>query len=76
MAIQTKVGWVLSGPASGLATSVNLSVGNTTHTLMTVGAVCATEPEQGLDKQLKRFWDLETLGIVNGESGVHEKFAQ
>ena len=76
MAIQTKVGWVLSGPTSGLATSVNLSVCNITHTLMTVGTVCATEPEQGLDEQLKRFWDLETLGIVDGESGVHEKFVQ
>ena len=74
MAIQTKVGWVLSGPTSGLETSINLSLCNTTHTLMTVVTVCGTGLEQVLDEQLKWFWDLETLGIVDGESGVHEKF--
>ena len=76
MAIRIKVGWVLSGPTSGLVTSVNLSVCTTTHTLMTAGIVSTTELEQGLDEQLKTFWDLETLGIVDGESGVHEKFVQ
>ena len=49
MVIQTKVGWVLSGPTSGLATSINLSLCNTTHTLMTVATVCTIEPEQGRD---------------------------
>ena len=43
---------------------------------MTAGTVSTTELEQGLDEQLKKFWDLETLGIVDGESGVHEKFVQ
>ena len=76
MAIHTKIGWVLSGPTSGLATSVNLSACTTTHTLMTTGTVCTTGLEQDLDEQLKKFWDLETLGIVDGESMVHEKFVQ
>ena len=71
-----KIGWVLSGPTSGLATSVNLSTCITTHTLMTTGTVCTTGLEQDLDEQLKKFWDLETLGIVDGESMVHEKFVQ
>ena len=76
MAIHTTIGWVLSGPIGGLATSVNLSMCTTTHTLMTTGIVCTTGLEQGLDEQLKKFWDLETLGIVDGESVVHEKFVQ
>ena len=76
MIIHTKVGWVLSSLTSGLATSVNLSVSTTTHTLMTAGTACTTELEQDLDEQLKKFQELETLGIVDGESVVHEKFVQ
>ena len=49
-----KIGWVLSGPTSGLATSVNLSACSTTHTLMTTDTVCTTGLEEGLDKQLKK----------------------
>ena len=45
MAIRTKVGWVLLGPTSDLATSINLSVCKTTHTLMTAGTVSTTELE-------------------------------
>ena len=67
MAIYMKLGWVLSGPTSGLATSVNLSTYTTTHILITTGTVCTTGLEQALDEQLKKFWGLETLGIVNGE---------
>ena len=29
-----------------------------------------------MNEQLRKFWDLETLGIVDGESLVHEKFVQ
>ena len=43
---------------------------------MTTGTVCTTGLEQDLDEQLKKFWDLETLGIVDGESMMHEKFVQ
>ena len=64
------------GPTSGLATSTNLSVSTTSHTLMTAGTACTTELEQNLDEQLKKLWDLETLGIVDGESVVYEKFIQ
>ena len=46
------------------------------NTLMTTGTVCTTELEQGLDEQLKKFWSLEMLGIVDGELVVHKKFAQ
>ena len=52
MAIHTKVGRVLSGPTSGLATSVNLLVGATTHTLMTTGTACTIELEQDFDEVL------------------------
>ena len=32
--------------------------------------------EQGLDDQLGRFWDLETLGIMRDEPSVYDKFTQ
>ena len=43
---------------------------------MTNGTACTTELKRDLDEQLKKFWDLETLGIVEGESVVHRKFIQ
>lgn len=69
-AIHTKVGWILSGPTSNQAT-VNLTF-STVHTLK-VDTV-ATEPS--LDDQLKKFWELESLGIPQEESPIYEKFLQ
>ena len=62
-AIQTRLGWVLSGPVGQESPNViytsNLA---TMHTLK-----CATEEGECkndvLVQELKRFWDLETLGI-------------
>ncbi len=72
MAIHTKVGWVLSGPVDQQITCVNLVLGAPTHALKV--EACAVE--RSLDDQLKRFWDLESLGIVPNESSVYEKFTQ
>ena len=73
-AIQTKVGWVLSG-ATGMredtTTSANLLF-TTTHLLR----VQTTTMEDNLDAQLKKFWDLETLGIQMEENTVQDKFTQ
>ena len=57
-AIETKLGWVLSGPATGL------SCESTSMSLLT------------LDDTLKKFWDLETIGIKTEESSVYEEFMQ
>ncbi|ORU90924.1 MAG: hypothetical protein A6F71_08245 [Cycloclasticus sp. symbiont of Poecilosclerida sp. M] len=71
MAIETKVGWVLSGPTGQQETTVNLAV-TPTHALR-----IDTYPiEQSLDDQLRRFWELESLGIMRDESSVYEKFIQ
>lgn len=72
MAIHTKIGWVLSGPVDKQMTSVNLVLGAPTHTLKVEAHTC----EESLDDQLRRFWDLESLGIVPNESSVYEKFTQ
>ena len=70
-AIHTKFGWVLSGPADQKVTSVNLSL-STTHALR----IDSYPMDQSLDDHLKRFWELESLGIMKDESSVYEKFVQ
>ena len=74
-AIETKLGWVLSGPATGLScesTSMGLF---SCHTLKaevsTIGCTDAT-----LNDTLKKFWDLEAIGIKAEESSVYEEFTQ
>ena len=71
-AIHTKVGWILSGPTNHLETTINL-VCASTHTLK-IDNSHSLEPT--LDDRLKRFWDLETLGIKNEETSVYETFEQ
>ena len=74
-ALHTRLGWVLSGPIESSThdhdPSVNLV--SSTHVLR-----CATEPSQpqnnDLTGELKRFWDLESLGISSSEQSVHSQF--
>ncbi len=70
IAIHTKVGWILSGPATASKqVAVNLAVA-TTHALKIDSFVA----EPSLDDQLKRFWELESLGIPIHQSSVYERF--
>lgn len=69
LAIQTKFGWVLSGPVQELScesTSCN-------HTL-TIDTYTLNDNGQKLDSKLKMFWDLESFGIKEGEPDVYSKF--
>ena len=59
IAIHTKVGWILSGPASSQAT-VNLTL-TSAHTLKVDTFIA----EPSLDDRLKQFWELEALGRVS-----------
>ena len=71
-AIQTKLGWVLSGPTNG-AVQNDQQQNNlvTMHVLKT-----ATKPvditNESLDGSLQRFWDLESLGVR--PRSVYEEF--
>ena len=60
-ALHTKLGWVLSGPVScGNPGGEQRSNLVTTHVLK-----CATEqvPYEGLEGEVKKFWDLESLWV-------------
>ena len=70
-AVHTKVGWILSGPATN-QTPVNLTLSSPIHTLK----IDTFKVEPSLDDQLKRFWELESLGIPTDEAPVYEKFLQ
>ena len=71
-AIRTKVGWILSGPTKPIEVAVNLTL-TSAHTLKI--DTCDSE-EPALEGDLRRFWDLESLGISKEESSVYDKFVQ
>ena len=63
-AIETRLGWVLSGPVNGLLQekSALINVVNTCFThLLKIETYC---DEVSLDQSLQRFWELESLGIM------------
>eukprot|EP00731_Ephydatia_muelleri_P024188 Em0016g459a len=74
-ALFTKFGWVLSGPISGshseISSASSLLV---THTLN--AAVSTRTEESELEKQVKLFWEVETLGVKDEESSPYEKFLE
>ena len=72
-AIETSLGWILSGPVEGVAQEemvVSFVTAHSTHSLR-VGAV---SEEESLEVGLRRFWDLESLGILKDDKSVHESF--
>ena len=72
--MHTVVGWVLSGPVKGAPpdsrSSINIA---STHVLR-----CSTQhsnpSEAAIESNLKRFWELESLGINPLEQSVYEEF--
>ena len=63
-AIETRFRWVLSGPAEGIfndSTTINLVQSSHVLHLNVSSNQCN---DTNLDSVLKRFWDLESLGIV------------
>ena len=71
IAIQTKVGWVLSGPAEQQEAFTNLTF-NAAHTL----TICTSPVNLSLDDQLRQFWNLESIGVMKDEPPVYERFVQ
>jgi hypothetical protein len=74
-AVNTRLGWVFSGlvederipnpkPTANLAT---------THVLRFATSPTQTH-SQGIERDLRAFWDLESLSILKKEGSVHDKF--
>ena len=70
VAVSTKVGWVLSGPVENLPQEKLSSIQfSSTHVLR----VDSRETEDTLQTDLQRLWDLDSVGIRDGDT-VHEAF--
>ena len=64
IAIDTKFGWVLSGPATSSTDSVTLI----THSL------CCVQNTTSLEDRLNSFWELESFGVSGADLSIHDKF--
>ena len=67
VAVETELGWVLSGPMKGRDTCSD------SH-LAQVNFISSSIEKQESLKDVHRLWDLETLGIRDTEDEVHETF--
>ena len=75
VALDTKVGWVLSGPVER-PSSVTVSIlSNSTRSQILLVDTNPIEP-MSLDKGLKCFWDLEAIGVTTLEDPIRTKFTQ
>ena len=72
-ALNSKLGWVLSGPFDGKASSMTLNL-MTDHVLNV--QVSLSDEEEKLDKLVETFWNLDTLGIIKNELSVYDKFME
>ena len=71
VATDTRFGWVLSGPIQGTfqdTTTLTVVSTGSTH-LLRIGAQVE---QNSLNKELKRFWEIESLGILKEEPTVKE----
>ena len=69
VAVRTKLGWILSGPVS-FNCDEQSSAGLITHVLR----VDCSPSLKDLDNTLRKFWELESLGVVDSEVSVYEQF--
>ena len=68
VAVETELGWVLSGPLKGGNTHKEQEV--------QVNFVTADSARSdGLEREIHKLWDLETLGIREGDE-IHQEFAE
>ena len=77
-ALQTKVGWVLSGPVQGGSVLNSTQVNFTnTHALRVDThdqVMDESSKNRALERKLAKFWDLEAIGISPEEKSVYKRF--
>ena len=72
VAVETKLGWVLSGPAPTTGDS-QCSLLTTSHTLKIDSSPSPNQDREVVDL-LQSFWDLETMGITETEHTLYDEF--
>ena len=71
-AVNTILGWVLSGPISTSERDEDDAVTLVTHVLK----VHMDINTKRLDRRLQAFWDIESIGIVDREKEVYKQFVR
>lgn len=71
-AFKIRLRWVLSGPTDERETVVNFISTHPTHLLR----VDAFNEQENLELRLRKFWELESLGVHKYEQSVYEEFTQ
>ena len=71
VALDSRLGWIHSGPVSG-----NSSVSSIPMNLVQTHAMRVDTEEMTLEKQLSKFWELESLGISPQENSVYDTFKE
>ena len=61
------MGWALTGPASFVE-------GASTTSLVALSLKTTSNNSEDLERQLKTFWELEALGILDKKSLIYEQF--
>ena len=67
VAVETNLGWVLSGPLKGRSESSKQFVAHVSY------VPAEQKVNNRLENDIKKLWDLETLGITDSDD-VHEEF--
>ena len=76
IALSTRLSYVLSGPVGIPVPEQGDSTVNLTETHVLKISNSVIEEENPLVREVKHFWDLETLGIKHDEPTVYEKFIE
>jgi len=71
VALETKLGWVLSEPAAVPALAESCTINLSATRVLKIESADISHVQDNLQK----FWDLETLGIRDTETSVHDKFS-
>ena len=79
VAIETKFDWVLNGPLNEIASQGHVTVVNETksHVLdLCFELIKISDPTKikSFETDLKKLWDLETLGNIQKDKSMHEHF--
>ena len=73
VALKTKFGWVLSGPLRGKISNSSEQVNVNFVSSLPPDPLHVLDTSLPLDNEVKKMWDLETLGICK-ENEIHEEF--
>ena len=77
--MESKLGWILSGPVpredmSSVSTNVVSSHTLRVNTQLETNIVTSNRSDDLLVEQVKQFWELESIGVLPNEGTVHDKF--